>query len=264
MCQACRRERAIRYCEQCGREFRSVRRSRASAQRCADGQERTRFCSKGCAGRFRSLSPGERKAKKQAQTRARRALVASSWDGVTDQQIFARDDWECQIAGCGLGPLRRDLLWPDALSPSIDHLVPLSLGGTDIASNKRAAHLYCNVARHNRMSPEEKKLVMPELAPLGLLSGRSGPCRWCGTVVPVGKPLRREFTICSTCRRVGCNVCGRKMAVTLGSRPPGKRLCRSCRADARDAVRAIYGRPIDREALLARVLGGLVLECSWF
>lgn len=160
VCQQCRRERAMRACKQCGREFRagSVRPSAPF-----------KYCSVACRTAARSLSPDERKARKQAQTRARRLRHDQTWDGVTDQQVFVRDDWQCQVPGCGFGPLRRDLAWPDALSPSIDHIVPLSRGGTDVAPNKRAAHLYCNVSRHNRMTPDEEKLVMPELAPLGLL-----------------------------------------------------------------------------------------------
>lgn len=165
MCQDCRREGrgpartpARLTCQNpaCGKVFETMR------------DKRRRFCSRRCAA-TRGLSPGESRARRKADVRARRAVVASTWDGVTDKQICERDGWECQIFGCDLGPLRRDLLWPDALSPSIDHIVPLSRGGTDIAPNKRAAHLFCNVRRHNRMTPDEEKLVMPELAPLGLL-----------------------------------------------------------------------------------------------
>lgn len=42
------------------------------------------------------------------------------------------------------------LTWPDPLSPSADHKVPYSLGGTDARSNLALCHLGCNSARGNR------------------------------------------------------------------------------------------------------------------
>ena len=80
--------------------------------------------------------------------------MISTFDGVTDEQIWERDGWVCQIPGCG-NAIRRDVRHPDPDSASIDHIVPFSLGGTDIAPNKRAAHLACNVRRGNRMGPED-------------------------------------------------------------------------------------------------------------
>jgi HNH endonuclease len=74
---------------------------------------------------------------------------------VTDQQILERDSWECQIPGCQLGPIPLLAAWPDPLSPSVDHIMPLSLGGDDVQGNKRAAHLACNVQRGNRMHPDD-------------------------------------------------------------------------------------------------------------
>jgi hypothetical protein len=225
-------------CEQCGRGF----------ERYAppDAVKLPRFCSRKCADDFRNV--GGRKA----SSRARRAVVASTNDGVTDMQIWDRDDWACLIPGCELGPLRADLRKPEPLSPSVDHIVPLSLGGTDTAPNKRSAHLFCNISRNNRMGPDDVPAVTVETAPLGLLPSRPRrprcpvhsprkpvalpwpkvahyrPCRWCGELTLCARPSRSPWTVCQACSRGECVRCGAGMVIVVNSSPPGERFCHRC------------------------------------
>lgn len=42
------------------------------------------------------------------------------------------------------------LHYPDAHSPSVDHIIPLSKGGAHTLENARATHLVCNMRRGNR------------------------------------------------------------------------------------------------------------------
>jgi hypothetical protein len=53
---------------------------------------------------------------------------------------------------CGLceGELDPGLRHPDPLSKSLDHIIPLALGGTHEASNLQWAHLVCNVRKGAR------------------------------------------------------------------------------------------------------------------
>ncbi len=101
--------------------------------------------------------------------------------------------------------------------------------------------------------------MLPDQAPLGLMEALepvkpySRPCRWCEKPVSTSTSPKGEFAVCERCRHGQCSKCKGDMAVGVSSRPPQTRLCRRCRADAREAARK---RPIDREALLARVLGG--------
>lgn len=95
---------------------------------------------------------------KVALARERRLRHAQTWDGITDEEILERDGWRCQIPGCKRRPIRKDVKYPHLRSKSIDHIVPLSLGGDDTAVNKRAAHLGCNVARGNEMGDEQMAL----------------------------------------------------------------------------------------------------------
>ena len=131
--------------EQCGQEFRRYT--------LPDGSRQPQFCSMSCSCASRKIYDDPRSPRKAA-TRRRRLRHAETWDGIEDRQIYERDGWICQIPGCTLGPIPADLPYPGPLSPSIDHILPVSLGGPDIALNKRAAHLDCNTRRGNRVGSE--------------------------------------------------------------------------------------------------------------
>lgn len=62
----------------------------------------------------------------------------------TRTEIGDRDGWACGI--CGL-PVDKTLRFPDQQSPSLDHIIPLSLGGEHTRANSRIAHWICNVRR---------------------------------------------------------------------------------------------------------------------
>jgi 5-methylcytosine-specific restriction endonuclease McrA len=50
--------------------------------------------------------------------------------------------------------------YPDRRYPTIDHIVPLSVGGTDTRDNVQIAHLFCNLSKGaNRGAPEQLRLV---------------------------------------------------------------------------------------------------------
>lgn len=62
--------------------------------------------------------------------------------------IGDRDGWICGICGKAVD---RDLTFPDPMSPSIDHVLPRSLGGSDDPSNLSVCHLRCNHVKSNRV-----------------------------------------------------------------------------------------------------------------
>lgn len=145
---------------ECGREFTRKARAVVNDHPC---------CSQSCSSKVairRGLMPNSlpqipgvsRDDRRRARCRRRYLRHAQTWDGITDQEILDRDGWRCQIPGCKRRPIRKDARFPHPRSKSIDHIVPLSLGGDDVAANKRAAHLTCNVARGNRMTSEQLPL----------------------------------------------------------------------------------------------------------
>jgi 5-methylcytosine-specific restriction endonuclease McrA len=80
------------------------------------------------------------------QDRLRRTQMRTNgpMESFTVREIGERDGWRCGICRDRahlVVPARKR---PDPLSPSIDHIVPLALGGTHTRSNVQIAHWFCN------------------------------------------------------------------------------------------------------------------------
>lgn len=58
--------------------------------------------------------------------------------------IYERDDWMCHLCG---DRVDADAEFNDDMAPSLDHLIPRSLGGSDDPSNLKTAHRGCNARR---------------------------------------------------------------------------------------------------------------------
>ena len=75
----------------------------------------------------------------------RRALILERRVGPVDLQRL----WDVQGDRCPLcgEDIDRTLKWPDPMCASLDHIVPLALGGTHEQSNLQWAHLVCNIRK---------------------------------------------------------------------------------------------------------------------
>lgn len=90
---------------------------------------------------------------------ARRALKAGATvEKFTHAEVFERDDWVCGICGAGVD---RDATFPSPRSASLDHIIPLSLGGEHSRANTRCTHLRCNIKRGNRVAPQDSSKRKP-------------------------------------------------------------------------------------------------------
>lgn len=86
----------------------------------------------------------------RANNHRRRVLARSAQsDRFVARDIFERDGWACQICGVALDST---IKFPDPLSPSLDHIVPISRGGTHTLDNVQAACMGCNWAKGPRMT----------------------------------------------------------------------------------------------------------------
>lgn len=137
-------------CHECGQPYVTV------------GRARARFCSARCGERSqRRMAKKQRRSHKRrarAKTKAiqlaRRGIVVDIMPYL-DERIFERDHWDCMLCG---GALKRDAKVPHPKAPTIDHIVPLALGGDDTAANVQAAHFSCNSRKHTKACGSQLRL----------------------------------------------------------------------------------------------------------
>lgn len=71
----------------------------------------------------------------------KRMQVVRAGEAIDRFAIFDRDSWVCGICAEPVDPA---LAWPHPRSVSIDHIVPLALGGEHSEGNVQCSHLVCN------------------------------------------------------------------------------------------------------------------------
>jgi 5-methylcytosine-specific restriction endonuclease McrA len=70
--------------------------------------------------------------------------------------VHTRDGWTCQLC---LLPIDPEVAWPDPMSPSVDHIVPLVHGGQHSMINVQSAHLGCNSRKRDQLAGEARILT---------------------------------------------------------------------------------------------------------
>ena len=118
-------------CDCCGGAF------RANKRRC-------RYCSRKCFLAYKNRANWKHGARRRA--RMKNALVETFEYSV----IFERDNWTCGICE---KQIEANLAWPDPMSPSVDHIIPLARGGMHERINVQAAHLGCNLRKGVSVKP---------------------------------------------------------------------------------------------------------------
>jgi len=104
---------------------------------------KAKYCSRTCRNHacyLQAYATGSRKKQeKDRYARLKRAFRES----VDPAEVYDRDCWTCGLCGRGIP---RVVLFPHPESPTIDHIVPLALGGLHEMANVQAAHFLCNSA----------------------------------------------------------------------------------------------------------------------
>jgi 5-methylcytosine-specific restriction endonuclease McrA len=71
--------------------------------------------------------------------------------GISIFDLVKRDGPDCRLCGLVVDLVLRA---PDPGTPSIDHRIPRAAGGGNDPTNLQLAHLYCNIAKHDKLIPE--------------------------------------------------------------------------------------------------------------
>lgn len=133
-------------CKNCGNEFMPQY-----------GNKLRKFCSNKCGiayarKQYRKKHP-EKKSEERHRRRAR--LHGSKMTPIDISAIYQRDNWVCQICGKRVNPNNK---YPHPLSPSLDHIIPLSIGGTHEPRNVQLAHFRCNSLKSDNANNEQLRL----------------------------------------------------------------------------------------------------------
>lgn len=97
-----------------------------------------KWCSEECSSKVRGHTMN-------AQRRIRTSDVIESFKR---SDIYERDAWICQLCKKSVNP---KLTFPNPACASLDHVLPLSRGGSHRATNVQLAHLRCNTSRGNKV-----------------------------------------------------------------------------------------------------------------
>jgi 5-methylcytosine-specific restriction endonuclease McrA len=68
---------------------------------------------------------------------------------VNRQEVYERDKWMCGICN---EPVDKALKFPDVMSASLDHIIPMAKGGPHSYENTQCAHFICNSIKSDRVA----------------------------------------------------------------------------------------------------------------
>lgn len=97
-----------------------------------------KWCSEECALKVRS----------HTMNTQRRIRTSEKIQDFKRSEIYERDGWICQLCRKAVNP---NLTFPNPSCASLDHVIPLSRGGSHKTTNVQLAHLRCNTSRGNKV-----------------------------------------------------------------------------------------------------------------
>jgi len=112
------------------------------------GDKRELYCSDKCQ---------KRSIKRNAHHLRRRRLKDGFKQTVYKSRIWKRDNYKCQICGKKVALKQKA---PHPYSPSLDHIIPLSKGGTHEPKNIRLVHFICNSLKSDNVSCGGDQLLL--------------------------------------------------------------------------------------------------------
>jgi 5-methylcytosine-specific restriction endonuclease McrA len=127
-----------RLCHSCGTPFAPSRPSGHLAI----------YCSPRCNRR-------EVSARRRARTRRDQWRPDRNQGRIRRHAIYERDRWKCQLCGRKVNP---DLTVPHPMAATLDHIVPVSLGGAHEEANLQLAHFGCNSRKRNKVNGQGEQL----------------------------------------------------------------------------------------------------------
>lgn len=91
-------------------------------------------------------------AKRRLKRQGRRGVV----ENVPYLEVYDRDGWRCGLCGKAV---RKSLRYPHPQSATLDHIIPIALGGDHTLANVQLAHWGCNRSKRTAARNEQLRLV---------------------------------------------------------------------------------------------------------
>lgn len=116
---------------------------------------RPRICCSARCTRVHTKSQADYKEKTKAYKKKRKALERGAKTGTPFKykDIFARDGWKCQMCGVDTPERLRGTYKHNA--PELDHIIPLSKGGTHSIDNAQTLCRSCNAWKSDKIVPHQ-------------------------------------------------------------------------------------------------------------
>lgn len=139
-------ERRLR-CATCGNSFTSR-------------MPQARYCSRPCYSKRPRPSGRDKRTNRNRGTdatqRHRARVIGASIEQFKHADIYERDRWVCQLCGQRIDQRRK---FPDMMSASLDHIIPLSKGGEHVKANVQTAHFLCNSRKSDNAANDQLRLI---------------------------------------------------------------------------------------------------------
>jgi len=95
--------------------------------------------------------------KLKAITIRRRALIKGAFvERIKLVEVYKYRGWICGICG---KKINKNLKYPNVRRVSLDHIIPISKGGTHTFNNVQPAHLNCNISKNNKIDNIQLRLA---------------------------------------------------------------------------------------------------------
>lgn len=96
--------------------------------------------------------------KQREQSQKRRALKRTTKvEPISEKQVFTRDRGICQHCK---KKVDKRFKYPNPMSASLDHIIPLTQGGSHTYANIQLTHLICNLIKKVNVLPQGEQLRM--------------------------------------------------------------------------------------------------------
>jgi 5-methylcytosine-specific restriction endonuclease McrA len=101
------------------------------------------YCSDGCRARAKRILHTDRERERR-RNRYHAARAGGLSEKFSTAELRVRDGDSCYLCG---ELIDFDLKWPNTMSPSVDHVHPIALGGLHTKENAAMTHVKCNVRK---------------------------------------------------------------------------------------------------------------------